>query len=53
MTIDGKNFGWKIIFFIPVLELIIADELPVSDPVQAVVGIAIIGEIFCSSALFQ
>ena len=46
MTIDGKNFGWKIIFFIPVFALIIADALPVSEPVPAVVGIAIIGEIF-------
>ena len=53
MTIDGKNFGWKIIFFIPVFELIIADALPVSEPVPAVVGIAIIGEIFFSFALFQ
>ena len=31
----------------------IADARPVSDPVPAVVGIAIIGEIFFVSALFQ
>jgi hypothetical protein len=53
MTIDGKNFGWKMIFFIPVFELIIADALPVSEPVPAVVGTAIIGEILSSFALFQ
>ena len=46
ITIDGKNFGWKIIFFIPVFALIIAYALPVSEPVPAVVGTAIIGEIF-------
>jgi len=33
--------------------LIIAEALPVSEPVPAVVGTAIIGEIFFSSALFQ
>ena len=41
------------IFLIPVFLLIIADARPVSDPVPAVVGIAIIDEIFFSSALFQ
>ena len=40
ITIEGKIFGWKIIFFIPIFLLIIADALPVSDPVPAVVGIA-------------
>ena len=53
ITIEGKNFGWKIIFFIPVCLLIIADALPVSDPVPAVVGTAMIGAMLVSSALFQ
>ena len=53
ITIEGKIFGWKIIFFIPVALLIIADARPVSDPVPAVVGTAIIGAILFSSALYQ
>ena len=53
MTIEGKNFGWNIIFFTPVFLLIIADALPVSEPVPAVVGIAIIGAILSPFALFQ
>ena len=53
ITIEGNIFGWKIIFFIPVFLFMIADARPVSDPVPAVVGIAIIGEIFFVSALFQ
>ena len=53
ITIAGKNFGWKIIFFTPVFLFIIADALPVSDPVPAVVGTPIIGAIFLSFALFQ
>ena len=53
ITIEGKNFGWKIIFFTPFSLLIIADARPVSDPVPAVVGTAIIGAILFSSALFQ
>ena len=43
----------KIIFFTPIFLFIIAEALPVSDPVPAVVGKAIIGEILVSSALFQ
>ena len=46
MTIEGKNFGWNIIFLTPVFLLIIAEALPVSEPVPAVVGIAIIGEYY-------
>ena len=53
ITIEGNILGWKIIFLIPVFLFMIADARPVSDPVPAVVGIAIIGEIFFSSALFQ
>ena len=34
------------IFFTPVFVFIIADALPVSEPVPAVVGTAIIGGIF-------
>ena len=41
------------IFFTPVFSLIIAEALPVSEPVPAVVGIATIDEILFSSALFQ
>ena len=37
----------------PYFLLIIAEALPVSEPVPAVVGTAIIGEIFFSSALVQ
>ena len=46
ITIDGKNFGGKIIFLTPVALFIIAEALPVSEPVPAVVGIQIIGRIF-------
>ena len=53
ITIDGNIFGWKIIFFAPVFLLMIADALPVSDPVPAVVGTAIIFEILELSALIQ
>ena len=45
ITIEDKNLGWKIIFFTPVFSLRITDALPVSEPVPAVVGIAIIGEL--------
>ena len=51
--INEKTGVKKIIFFTPVSSLTIADALPVSEPVPAVVGIAIIGEILLSSALFQ
>ena len=40
-------------FFIPLLLFIIAEALPVSEPVPAVVGIAIIGGILVSTAFFQ
>ena len=53
ITIEGKIFGWNIIFLIPLSLLMIAEARPVSEPVPAVVGIAIIGEIFFSFALFQ
>ena len=46
MTIEGKNLGWKIIFFTPVSSFKITDARPVSDPVPAVVGTAIMGAIF-------
>ena len=48
ITIEGKIFGWNIIFLIPLSLLMIAEARPVSEPVPAVVGIAIIGEIFFS-----
>ena len=51
--IDKANGIKKIIFLTPVDLFIIAEALPVSDPVPAVVGTAIIGAIFFSSALFQ
>ena len=53
ITIEGKILGWNIIFLTPVFLFIIAEARPVSDPVPAVVGIAIIGEILFSFALFQ
>ena len=49
ITIEGKNFGWKIIFFIPSSSFKITEALPVSDPVPAVVGIAIIGAILATT----
>ena len=53
-AIINKDIGVKkIIFFTPVSLFIIAEALPVSDPVPAVVGTAIIGAIFSSLALFQ
>ena len=48
-----SGLSGKIIFFTPVSSFTITEALPVSDPVPAVVGIAIIGEILLSSALFQ
>ena len=45
ITIDGNILGWKIIFFVFVSEFIRTPALPTSDPVPAVVGIAIIGKI--------
>ena len=53
ITIEGKNLGGKIIFFTPFFLFIIADALPVSEPVPAVVGTAIIGAILSVFALFQ
>ena len=53
MTIEGKNLGWKIIFLTPVSSFKITEARPVSDPVPAVVGTAIIGAIFWESALVQ
>ena len=42
ITILGKTFGWKIIFFSYVCEFVITLARPTSDPVPAVVGTAII-----------
>ena len=42
-----------LLFFIPVFLLTITVALPVSDPVPAVVGTAMIGAILLESALFQ
>ena len=53
ITIDGKNFGWKIIFLTPVSSFKITDALPVSEPVPAVVGTAMIGAILSELALVQ
>ena len=45
MTVDGNILGWNIIFFTLVSSLVNTPALPVSDPVPAVVGTAIIGKI--------
>ncbi len=43
MTTPGRNFGWKMIFFICVSELVMTLARPTSEPVPAVVGTATIG----------
>jgi hypothetical protein len=51
ITTVGRNFGWKIIFFCFVIEFVMTDALPTSDPVPAVVGTATIGAIASELAL--
>ena len=53
ITIEGKNLGWKIIFLTFVSSFNITDALPVSEPVPAVVGTAIIGAILSELAFAQ
>ncbi|MNK97651.1 hypothetical protein D3C87_1179950 [compost metagenome] len=50
MTTPGKSFGWKMIFFTWVCELVMTLARPTSEPVPAVVGTATIGAIFEASA---
>ena len=50
MVTTGSSFGWKMIFFLWVAELVSTPARPTSDPVPAVVGTAMIGAIFVASA---
>ena len=43
MTISGIIFGWKMIFFVCVVSLVMTPARPTSEPVPAVVGTATIG----------
>jgi hypothetical protein len=45
MVMVGISFGWKMIFFVCVAELVSTPARPTSDPVPAVVGTATMGAI--------
>ena len=50
MVTAGSSFGWKMIFFLWVFELVRTPARPTSDPVPAVVGTATMGAILLASA---
>ena len=50
ITTAGSIFGWKMIFFSWVSELVMTPARPTSDPVPAVVGTATMGAMPAGSA---
>ncbi len=50
ITMLGRTFGWKMIFFTCVSELVMTLARPTSEPVPAVVGTAMIGAMASASA---